>query len=1566
MKITYNNVEVTESSKTFELADFRLDFQLSLKKINTKGRIVYEYNPFRNYRLPDGTLNDFDTEELGFDINNPVSIITQPSYDGSVNLILNDNKNIPRLINSRFSVRELNTYEVVDRSGSNDTNIYDKGEQFNIDTSLYKRTTTIPKLDFGGVYPGGDLDVGNYVFYFKFSDADGNETDFVAESGIVSVFIGTSPQSIRSGLRNENSHKYTQFILRNIDSAYNYVTVYYTKSTSGANESEVVTAHKIDKKYLIRGDSSIILINGGENVIDISMDDINMQYNVVDRVKAQAACQNMLFLGNVNKPKIDYTELADLSLRFVPYLNTSKKIEDVGTSYDTAAGYYNPDNIYHFLGYWDNEIYRLGVVYILKDNSLSPVFNIRGRDEIPTYDYGGDIYTKVPLYDDQGKRNYISINESDYTISSNGYIENAKGVVRFVNEVGANVDKTAYGIDIRILQDSNEVMDELKKYIKGFFFVRQKRIPTILCQALTVGLDRKSYLPTVPVNIEKLTNRSGLTSEDKSNNFILERFINDDRTLDNDFVSRLYRLKKSSILQKAAICPEYELRAPYFNQLFTGENFPVSEANFQPSEEYFDCEYVNNRHLFIPAYKNNIEEAKNLSHRVNIIAVGDDVELVSNGDQKFSARAGSAEEAYKFSYAYKENKVKTASNLLRGSYGPYLGIDNFERVMKLINIYIPEYDQGKNKTYFDVRYSDKSSYYAISDRIDIEEFDKSITCYRGDCYICQYTHRMNRNFQDPSAPTNDEIVDINTWKNNYDVSNSETNAKINRGDVNAIQLGHWVTFKVRSNINLSIRDLDYSYPAEEGLVGHPRVFYPLYAQNVEGSYKTPESFVINSGISSTTSDKNFFELPNVPYIKNNYETRILYSNIHITDAFKNGFREFKSTNYRDYPKTYGSIIKMVELFGNILCVFEHGVALIPVNERVESGSGVGGNVFINTSNVLPENPRVLSDTFGTQWQESVIKTPYYVYGVDTVGKKVWRTNGEQFEIISDFKIQKFLNDNISLTERELTPIIGIRNVKTHYNRYKQDVMFTFYDNLYGFEEKVWNICYNEVLQKWTTFYSWVPSYSENIDNLYFSFDRDTSKQAAKMWASTHGEYIYADTFLINGDSPVHLAVREDKLPTTFDLKVTFTLERDNFGNYKKFLQGGTNGDTIWFNNGLYGQPDGIYLLNVRANLEYPTGNTPEQKEYIESYKSYAKVNAGYYDLVLAVCTEEYKDNLTTSFWKHGQSGIIDIADTIKPCYWYGKQHPFEFEFVVTDNPSVHKIFENLVILSDSVCPESFHYQISGDAYDFKEDNVNMYFRQEAVKHLYQYNGSDILYNRDYLKFQPEQRRYYTPSKYYDKSTLFTLYYSRVDTINEIEDYYQHATSPNKDYNNLSGSELVYDNKYDRFNIFTHVMACPFKAWYKQRTTGSDAINDGSVPYPYKWAQYGRLRGNMDYIENNWYVQIPSINFWQKNETTWKTGKDGKWYPPLSLANNPLPEDMEVLKITSGDNIPQELSDRGYTVSTDSFDTTSWETMTSGRKEAKIKDKVMKVRIRYSGDELTNITAVKTIYNISYG
>ena len=53
------------------------------------------------------------------------------------------------------------------------------------------------------------------------------------------------------------------------------------------------------------------------------------------------------------------------------------------------------------------------------------------------------------------------------------------------------------------------------------------------------------------------------------------------------------------------------------------------------------------------------------------------------------------------------------------------------------------------------------------------------------------------------------------------------------------------------------------------------------------------------------------------------------------------------------------------------------------------------------------------------------------------------------EVLSDLKIQQYLNNHIILKESEKTPIIGLLNVKTHYNNNKGDVLFTFYNEKQG-------------------------------------------------------------------------------------------------------------------------------------------------------------------------------------------------------------------------------------------------------------------------------------------------------------------------------------------------------------------------------------------------------------------------------------------------------------------------------------------------------------------------------------
>mgnify|MGYP003186119029 FL=1 len=1599
MRINHKDSSEFIKEWQYVLDNKKLSLYYLLNQIRPKGKIVYEYNPFRNLRLSQsmdssglrpgepgynsedenllepGTLVDMDTELLNFSLNHPVSMIAQPSYDGSVNLVLNDNYSKPKLINSRFTVRENNTYEIIDRVGNNDVNLYDES-QFDSDTSLYKRVTSIPTIEFLGITYNGVMPVGNYTFYFKLSDLDGNETDFVGESGMVSCYIGNlnSPSSIRGGTRDESSGKEVLFQLTNVDTSYDYVKVYYTRNSSAVDGQRIVSAARIEQKYPVVNGISNINVTGNEQITEIPITDINTKYFVVDRAKAQAACQNMLFLGNVSKPDMLYSDLQDLSLRILPYYISNKARDFIGStdfayaddsSSDNKYEYYNVFNIYNRTGYWNEEIYRLGIVYIMPDDTLSPVFNIRGRDGIPSDKELSDL---LNIYSDDnysievdGERKHIKYDENTYLLNT-GSLENVKGVVRIKDTSGV---LNVYGIGVGI---PTQVLEYLSNKVKGFFLVRQKRIPTILCQALTMGFDKCSNLPLIKYN----------------NNYIIESFLNSSGYLTQEYLQRLITVGYNTS-NETAICPEYELRQSYFNNLFTGTDFPVRAATVQTNKMLYRNPY-NDRQYYLdsPSVKSNNSQYST----VQVTGIPDNTPIVkSESNNTFRARAGEAEEGWKFRTIERKSDLDIdngANRAIRGVFGSYIGISKYNGdANTIINIYVPGYNEGQMSAYFKIRYEDASAYYAVSDRfgvvdaIDTSDIFTSNSVqfitekfYRGDCYICNYTHRVNRNFSDPDAPTNDEIVDDKTFRDNYDKDNKENLAKINRGDVNAIQLGSWVTFKVCASSNLSLRDVDKSYPTEEGLYGTARTFYPLSEMSVDGAFKLPESSVINGGYGITTSERLNFRAPDVPYIKNVYQTRILYSDVAVTDSFKNGYRVFQLTHYRDYPSTYGGIMKLVELFGNILCIFEHGIALIPVNERAVAGEGSGGNVFINTSNVLPENPKMLSDTYGTQWPESVVQTPYFVYGVDTVGKKIWRTNGDQFEIISDFKIQEFLNENITLSERELTPVVGVRNVKGHYNAFKQDVMFTFYDNLYGFEEKAWNICYNEVMQKFVTFYSWIPSYSANIDNIHFSFNRDTSKWISKLGTSSavssSADGVVLDNVVFTKDkmSANIVGLVNRPMPNkegtglpTVDIK--YSLEKDNFGNRDKFDL--TEGVLSF--NGTYEELTSktVWQLNIRADVtigDYE-GTDTSIKQYVSGWKEFTETNAGYYQSVVAVTSDAVINNpllteddkklpdLTTDFWKHGQSGIIDIKDKIKPCYWYGKQHPFEYEFVVVDNPATHKIFENLQIVSNKAVPDSFHYEVVGESYEFHEDKKNMYIRQEATKDFYQYNGSDILYNRNFLDLRGKQRdilRNWKPTGQKVKSTMFPLYYARVDTFNEIEDYYKGKTAPNKDYVNLSGSEIVYNEKLDEFRVWTHAKAADIKD-----------------------PRIGRLRGNMNYQGDVWNIQINPIIFVQRNEPAWNTAKLTKETidkVPISVGNSPIPNDLKGFDITSEtpveDYMPQDLIDLGY--GPEDIDTSDW---WSGRKEARLRDKYIKIRVRYTGEELAIITALKTLYTISY-
>lgn len=1471
-------------------------------------------------------LVDFRTDKLEFDINHPIDIEVQSSYDGSVNLILNDDLNTPKLINTRFTPKEEGQYEIIDRAGNNDTNIYDEANLIG-ETNLYKSIDKIPIINFDGVQSGGQLKVGNYVFYFKYVDSDGNETDFVGETGIVSIFKGNSPRGSKGYLGDYISNKLIRFSLNNVDNAYDYINVYCTRSTGSYNETELISAYKIDTKYIIKNSLASIVVTGLEKFIEIPLEEINISYNVISKAKNQAQVQNRLFLGNVDKTTIPYNELSDLSLRIIPNVYIDSLNEDGNTigyldhnymdqsnAYEKNE-YYNPSNIYYRLGYWE-DIYRFGVVYIMNDFTLSPVFNIRGADLSDSTNFA-----IFKVYDDEEKEERgesIEVDSDGFISKGLKNLENAKGVIRIKNLENKSIIKKENGgispIGIKfVFQDGMNLINELKKYVKGFFIVRQKRIPTIYCQGLTIGLDYMSHLPLIP--------------NDKSDNqlrYFTESFIDSERVLNHDFESRL--LTSNAAVVNAALIPEAELNSELYSQLFSASEFNIESASFKPDIDYF-YQSEEPRHYYIRGY--NVNDSTIIKNNVKLTYVNDGIQLISSGTTEFSSKAGTAEEAYRYSHFEKEDTTAGATTLVRGNWGSYVGIDGYTFPTNIFNVMSPGYNSNYMKDYFKSRISSNEPYFPVCDRSSLDSLllegntnDYSLICFRGDCFIGNFTHRMCRNFQDPEAPNNDKIINPDTWKEHYKgyangALDMEEAAEINRGDVNAVKIGHWVTFKCMSNINFASRVEDDSDGSELALIGHPRTFVPASWFQADGEYKVPESTVINVGYNSTTSDKYNFILPDVPYIKNDFSNRIMYSDIHVTDAFKNAYRTFQINNYRDYSKEYGAIIDILEWYGNILVVFEHGVGILPVNEKVPLGGEKNQEeVYINSNKVLPERPTMLSKTFGSQWKDSIVKSERFVYGVDTVGKRIWRTDGRSFETISDFKIQTYLNDNIRLTERELTPLLGVRNVKSHYNAFKYDIMFTFYNNIKSKDNLgnditsiEWNLCFNEKLNLWTTRYSWIPLLSENIDNIYFSYDKESAKNVSSVSSCWRDSYtsrgiVLGNCYTVNDSNSIYSTdyLKEVVYPGVEFPILSSTTKEIGIGELSLKLDSidetSINSLDFSFDDPAEGSKNDNDDFRLDGNkLVFKLTPTTYRKYVIGEPDSDPKVDPQFYatiDILVRInrkgveegtLGQVFKDTLTirlsylnnipelqephelTYFWKHGVAGIIDNQTEIKNCVWYNRQYPFELEFIVNKEGARHKIFDNFQILSNNVPPVEILYDVIGDAYAFSNCKENSYKYQSDPN----FSTSSLGKEEEDGEFVPEYIITFDPKLYYKKGKL---------------QYDDDTGEPL--YLDQLNAEFFKDRKLNQYTMRKSMDVRDIKVW-------------------------GNILGNSVYKEDLFYLEIDPM---RAHRRTYENGED------VTV------EDLPFIEIRP-------------------------------------RDKFMRVRFKYDGKNKPIITAIQTIYTPSY-
>ena len=1417
------------------------------------GNIVKKYSPLQNYKKSGSdTYGDF-IANLNMDLKHPIDIEIQESYDGSVNLIINDDKNEPRLINSGFAVREGGKYELIERNQYEQTNKYSE-EKLNSQIKLIRTIKEIPRIEFEELLYTGQLKGGNYNFYIKFADGDYNKTDIVCESSVISIFNGNpnSISSISGAWQSEITDKAIKLKIKNIDPTFSNIYVYYTREYCDANGYKLTEAKMLSDEFNIPKDKNNeyeFIITGVEKTEDISIEELNVQYLPISKAETQAQQQNMLFLANIGNANVDNKRLQDLAYRVQVQL--ARKTDSIGWVNENYIGlngseYYDPKNIYECLGYWPEEYYRFGIVFIKDDDTLTPVFNIIGCE------FNGNNFNSLEgIIDSNIKYLYSDFNDNGFFEENGKLIANKWGIFK-------NPTQT---IETNIQQENNIIFTGknsethpwyykfyldyptqalLKDYgVKGYFYVRQKRVPTVLCQGLCIGIDERSKTPILfDSNFKKNYAVDKKYNEASGNKYY--RFINGMPLFEYDRIDKkdnnipfaplggeewtdpngpgskygYFAEGFLSVLRRDYVTAESSVgeSTDYLSYLandgtslmqyedgfnegsednsddgikihpkFTSLGEHIIRTNKKNNSAFLNldsCVIPNlqsqlngtERHIALrkqlklnietvdtksDVYKvGNIQEGKfatrrmivkseeiksdaSVKNKVIYINGGTPSKVISDGDKEiiFSTKAGLAEDASKFAILstgyntiradkgdghwgdWNPRKSRFAKQWrfgIRGVFCPILGVNDLTNQLNdngLYNIYTDNYNpdsQTDINNWFIARSIDESPYYAVSDRYSID-YMQSVNIYRGDCFTCTVTMRLNRNFIDPTVPISDDILQPSTWNENFGGpknTSGDSYSKMNRADVNSVSLGMWVTFKCLSNYNLGLRSEDSLNTTEYALMGNPRSFYPKTGISTKSGVKIAESYLQNQGYTTILSEKRNVIYKDTPYNRIDYSNRIMFSNVSVKDSFENGYRTFQGLSYRDIDAQYGAITKIVSWGVNLFVVFEHGCGLLAVNPKALLQTTTEQNIHIYGAGVLSNQlDAIVSQDFGSAWKDSIIKTPLGIYGVDSYAKKIWRyTDKSGFETISDMKIQRFLNDNILLQEGDKSADIGIINIKTHYNSYKGDLMFTFYKN-----DKKWNICYNERSGMWITRYSWIPLLSENINNIFYSYDLES-------------------------------AILERKYPKS--------------GKFKLYL--------------------------------------------------------------------------------HGRSGESNYL--IKPTNWYGKQEEFNFEFVVNEATGLHKIFENLVIISNNVQPAEIDFELIGDAYLFNKARI--------------YHDGKNIYNNGNENFV--------------KNTLY-----------EFPECFKNV-------------KVEYDPVLNQYNL---IMI--------QKTKNLET--------------FGRRLGNIQYKEDSWYLMIDPIVYDSriKDPNYVITGKNQEW-------------------ITT-----------------------------------RLRDKWLKIKIRYSGEDLVIITGIKTLFSLSY-
>ena len=192
-------------------------------------------------------------------------------------------------------------------------------------------------------------------------------------------------------------------------------------------------------------------------------------------------------------------------------------------------------------------------------------------------------------------------------------------------------------------------------------------------------------------------------------------------------------------------------------------------------------------------------------------------------------------------------------------------------------------------------------------------------------------------------------------------------------------------------------------------------------------------------------------------------------------------------------------LRAIRRFQNSLIAFQDkGIAEILFNSRTQIGTQQGVPIEIANSGKV-DGKRYITDKAGCINKWSIVETKNGIYFIDNINSSLSLFTGTVKSLSDEKGFKDWIGRNNST---DLWNPVDFNNFVAYWDRVNDDVYF-----LRGNEEKQQDVlCYNEMLNQFTSFFSYgeVPM-MVNVQNKFVAF-REDNKGVNKLWIQGEGEF----------------------------------------------------------------------------------------------------------------------------------------------------------------------------------------------------------------------------------------------------------------------------------------------------------------------------------------------------------------------------------------------------------------------------------------------------------------------------